>query len=165
MLLCVISVAPLLSEESQKGVLTLHFVAGDNNNAKVHISTGNMSMILMGLLILSGLYNAHSLKISKTVADPVVRLRWRAHVYFVKVVLLVLMSPVLEMLTNWFFEGKKVSPAEVRFTAVTVRAYLVLIAAGVGSYCKVLREDGIVVQQVSDSVVTPTTAPSVSKRK
>lgn len=132
---------PDVSKTYPAGSVLLHFgdVVAVTNPAR-------LSMILVVAIVVSGLYNAHALGVAKTLAHSANdRLRWRMQVYFMKPMLLLSLSPVLEKAVDAFsarVEGG-MAPEIQRQTCAVTRAFVVLLLAGLGSYCKTFREDSI----------------------
>eukprot|EP00331_Platyophrya_macrostoma_P001989 CAMPEP_0176426632 /NCGR_PEP_ID=MMETSP0127-20121128/12059_1 /TAXON_ID=938130 /ORGANISM="Platyophrya macrostoma, Strain WH" /LENGTH=150 /DNA_ID=CAMNT_0017807939 /DNA_START=124 /DNA_END=576 /DNA_ORIENTATION=+ len=130
-----------MTEKYPAGSVVIHF--GD----MVAVSNpGKVSMILLVALILSGLFNAHTFNVGKTLAHSLPdRVRWRMQIYFMKFFFVILMSPLLEKSLDLFASGVDggMTKEMKRQTCALTRAFVVLLLAGIGSYSKVFREDSI----------------------
>lgn len=148
-LLFALSIAPLFSPPEASSAtngkpgFVLYFGGGT-----VVVNPSRISMILVVVMIVSGLYNAHTMKVGTTLAHSIRdRVSWRMHVYFLKGMMLLSLSPLLEYGIEWFSErnggAKAFTDLEKKQTAALTRAYVILLMAGVGSYSKIIRENSI----------------------
>jgi hypothetical protein len=140
MIMLLLAASPLLSKPDKDGVISVHI----SNNTSVPLNTAKLGMILFVLSVLSGLLNSHFFNVGTTIPDKATRLRWRMHIYFLKGMMTLSLSPLLEVLLDYYFEKAgltKVSAADKRQTAAVTRCYVTLMLAAIGSYCKLLRED------------------------
>lgn len=136
----------VLPAQTPPGAILLFF-----QGSTIAANPGRVSMLLAAVMLVTGLFNAHRLKVGVSLAhDRHDRLRWRMHIYFLKTALLISLSPLLEYSLRRFHdssssstEGAPLSEEDVRHTAAVTRAYIVLLLAGVGSYAKVFREESI----------------------
>ena len=165
MLMLLLAASPLLSKPDKDGVFSVHI----SNTSSVPVNSARIGIALFVLSILSGLFNAHSFKVSETIPDRQTRLRWRMHIYFLKFMMVLSMTPLLEKALDMYFDKmglSATSAADKRQTAAVTRCYVTLMLAAIGSYCKLIREDSAkkgtasVVSPSKKSVDASTTAPA-----
>jgi hypothetical protein len=153
MLMLLLCACPLLSKPDKDGVFRVHV----SDNSTVSLNTAKIGMALFGLSLLSGLLNSHFFSVSTTIPDRATRLRWRMHIYFLKGMMTLALTPLLEKLLDFYFEtsGMKIAAQEKRQTAAVTRCYITLLLAAIGSYCKLIREDAAA-KKPAAAVVGPT---------
>ena len=164
MVMLLLCASPLLSKPDKDGAFQIHI----SSTSSVPVNSARLGMILFVLSVLSGLLNSHLLKVSETIPDRNTRLRWRTHIYFLKGMMSLSLSPVLEVLLEMFYNTaglKGVSPADKRATAAVTRCYVTLMLAAVGSYCKVMREDAGMVVAVAKPAGSPALPAAAVNKK
>ena len=143
-----VAAAPLFSQPSSdkadSGYVPVYL---PNVHARSHL--GTISMVLTVAIVISGLYNAHRIKIGEALKSSFrERVQWRMYVYFMKGLLLIGMSPILEWALDRYTaamstNGKPITAADRRQTAALARTYMVMLAAMMGCYAKIYREKAI----------------------
>jgi hypothetical protein len=148
-----------LPPQTPPGALLLFF-----QGSTIAAHPGRVSMLLVAVMFVTGIVNAHRLKVGVTLAhDRQDRLRWRMNIYFLKTALMISLSPLLEYCLKTFSTTSStlLSEEDVRHTAAVTRAYIVLLLAGVGSYSKVFREESIERGRIT---VTPSVAAAADSK-